>query len=452
MSGQQQAGPQTGAAKTRNLAPQSVLAYRGNKFVTHEWQPHDVPVDASTADLAGVYEHFWRWIPAEFGDDATEMKSRPEISQDGLKRLLRLAFLASLETDEQRPTRGKLYVPASHEPQFSAALSFETPKPLDLPQSLARLCPTLITDDAALLLAESGSDLVVTGIAYLDDQHANYRLLEPPREWIGRRGGLLVSILAPGEIRMRQGYLCDYTLRGGTIFGRSPVVTAAPVKAWLDRMHANVLSRLLSTVVKYDPQVVPEDDSAILSTILSRILTTATRLRHGGTIVVLPSPELRLIEVKYPAALRAFTKTLDRFYHDRAVVLDKRDKADGTRAISRFETRRHSLLTIAEALGGLTATDGCVVLDNSMQLLGFGGIIDTECARSSPALEWGGSPSNLSIDEATILERFGTRHRSAYLLCRSLPNTMAFVVSQDGDLRLFASDDRKVFYFDSVSP
>jgi hypothetical protein len=64
------------------------------------------------------------------------------------------------------------------------------------------------------MVAEYKSHLVCTGIAYIDDQHADYKLLDLPRDWSERRGGLLVGLLAPGEIRMRQGYLCDYTLGG----------------------------------------------------------------------------------------------------------------------------------------------------------------------------------------------------------------------------------------------
>jgi hypothetical protein len=103
------------------------------------------------------------------------------------------------------------------------------------------------------------------------------------------------------------------------------------------------------------------------------MLTTVARLRHGGTIAVIPPPGHRLIEVKYPAASRAITETLDRFYREWVEALDQGDGADGIRAIGRFEATRHSLLTIAEACGGLTATDGCVVLDTSMRLLGLGG-------------------------------------------------------------------------------
>ncbi len=45
----------------------------------------------------------------------------------------------------------------------------------------------------------------------------------------------------------------------------------------------------------------------------------------------------------------------------------------------------------------------------------------------------------------------GTRHRSAYRLCKILPNTIVFVISQDGDLRVFFSNDTDVYSFESLS-
>ncbi|MGZ5973211.1 MAG: hypothetical protein ACXWPK_07335, partial [Isosphaeraceae bacterium] len=92
MSDQHQAVPESDQANVRKLTPQSALiGYRVNKFVTHTWQPPNVPTDATTDDLVGIQEHFWTWIPTAFGADAAELNSQPEISRDGLRCLLRLS-------------------------------------------------------------------------------------------------------------------------------------------------------------------------------------------------------------------------------------------------------------------------------------------------------------------------------------------------------------------------
>ena len=49
----------------------------------------------------------------------------------------------------------------------------------------------------------------------------------------------------------------------------------------------------------------------------------------------------------------------------------------------------------------------------------------------------------LSVND--VHKRRGTRHRSAFELCERVPNTLAFVISQDGGVRAFSNDDEHVY-------
>ena len=60
--------------------------------------------------------------------------------------------------------------------------------------------------------------------------------------------------------------------------------------------------------------------------------------------------------------------------------------------------------------------------------------------------------SELGRSEEQLLARFGHRHRSAFLLCKAVPDALAFVISQDGDLLVFSSDDRHVYCDENLSP
>ena len=53
---------------------------------------------------------------------------------------------------------------------------------------------------------------------------------------------------------------------------------------------------------------------------------------------------------------------------------------------------------------------------------------------------------------AKPLTRFGMRHRSAYRFCHWVPGAMAFVISQDGDLRVFGNVQWRVELFDGPTP
>jgi hypothetical protein len=48
------------------------------------------------------------------------------------------------------------------------------------------------------------------------------------------------------------------------------------------------------------------------------------------------------------------------------------------------------------------------------------------------------------------LRRLGTRHNSAFKFCCGNENTAAFVVSQDGDVRIFLRKEKKVMMIDAT--
>jgi hypothetical protein len=92
-----------------------------------------------------------------------------------------------------------------------------------------------------------------------------------------------------------------------------------------------------------------------------------------------------------------------------------------------------------------------LVLDRHMTVFGFGGTIETGAANAS-ARTYVNSRTNVPLPEKQLLARFGHRHRSAFLLCKAVPNAIAFVISQDGDLPVFSSDEQHVFFDENLSP
>ena len=103
------------------------------------------------------------------------------------------------------------------------------------------------------------------------------------------------------------------------------------------------------------------------------------------------------------------------------------------------------------AVARLANMDGCVVLDRELNLVGFGGIIQAQegCESSRLVLR---DRTGRAIDESASLALRGTRHKSAFQLCKALPNSLAFVVSQDGDLRVFSSDNESVYFEEHLYP
>ncbi len=85
-----------------------------------------------------------------------------------------------------------------------------------------------------------------------------------------------------------------------------------------------------------------------------------------------------------------------------------------------------------------------MVLDSNVRLIGFGGEIrvDRNVLQVGHAQDIEGNRL-LAWD----VQSDGTRHRSVYRLCSVEPDTIGFVISQDGHIRMISNvDDSVVFW------
>jgi hypothetical protein len=408
-----------------------------------------VPKDSTTDDLADVHANFRNWMNEQYHRKGKAWKYDPTFSSIAIKRLLRMAYLASLHTDELRFARGNLYVPPDQIPRDNIVL--EPAQPLTTPKTITRLLQPL-EDESALLIIERDGAIACNGIFYFHDLRAVFERLLPPREWIENRDGILVTVVRPGHIRLRQG-LFDCSLEKETIISRREVTTVAPVKQRLHRIHDFLIKHHSGEKVDWSSLFI-EDEPTWVEVFITRVLRAASKMAHGGTVVIVPEPHRAPLEVTYRARANAPTEVLDKLHGSWARAWRNTGGPGSADALISFERQRRLLFAQADALGRLTATDGCVVLDDSMRLHGFGGIIDVGRERLESSLPLMDPVMNVPMseeEESKFFQKFGTRHRSACELCKACPHTIAFVMSQDGDLRIFCSDDSQVSFFDGLS-
>src|SRR5262249_37441318 len=187
---------------------------------------------------------FREWVQAHSGPDFQPITALGAISEQGLGRLLLLAYQASFYTDEGRYTRARLFVPdvARRARPLRINHRFTPPKQFAEPKIISHLAPALVAEDAALVVQESADDLVCVGISLLDAEDAGRPLLGMPRGWTGAAGGLQVQILAPGELRVSEG-LAEYTLRANRILVYSWVASAARVDRWIEELTQDLTAQ-----------------------------------------------------------------------------------------------------------------------------------------------------------------------------------------------------------------
>lgn len=366
------------------------------------------------------------------------------ITDAGLRRLLDLAFQVSLTTEEGRHPRFRIFVGAAGDqvagPRMVASF---TPKlPLN-DQLLRRLAPSVSSRAHALRVVEKDKQLFAEGILGLADGSEPVTAGSPDIAAGVGIAGLMVRVDGPGILRLTE--KGTWELRAGRIQPVHHYAILKAVRDWFRELSQTFLEQT-STVVDNHARPPDYDPSGIFDSVWSYVLATAVATHHGGAFVVLPSaPPERNLKITYKAERLDMMKAALRFWEGCYDPDALTDAADALRRAQSWDSRRRRLFSAARALADLANVDGCVVLDRRLRLYGFGGEIrvgDDEipgwrCAAAHP--------ETLSEQEPIDLERFGTRHRSASRLCAAVPGTIAFVISQDGDLRVFYGlPDRRV--------
>jgi hypothetical protein len=406
---------------------------------------------ATPSDLARIISAFRGWVQDRSDPGFQPITARGAVTERGLERLLSLAYQASFNTDEGRSTQARVFVPDVGRPSAPLRINhrFTPPKPVSDPKMISQLATALVADDSALVVQEAGVGLACVGIGLLDAQDAARPLLGMPRGWTGASGGLQVQVLAPGELRVSEGP-AEYTLRANGIRVYSWVASVSAVDRWIEELTRDLTARCSAEDAGWNvrPFTVPGADVRAL---WSHVLREAVRLRHGGAFVIVPDLRRAPIELKYPTEPLPLGGELAELWLSLARARRLLGGGLAAEALEQTRVRRHQLWSAAASVGQLCSHDGCVVLDRRMTVHGFGGTIETAAAAVS-ARTSADSWTNAPLAEELLLAQFGHRHRSAFLLCKAVTNAVAFVISQDGDLRVFSSDDRHVYCDDNLSP
>src|SRR5215831_16599155 len=143
----------------------SGLDERGH-FTFKPWCPPPVGDFATPSDLARIITAFRSWVRANASPGFQPITEQGAVSEQGLGRLLLLAYQASFYTDEGRYSRARLFVPDVDGQAHPVNINylFTPSKRLSGPKVISQLAPTLAAEDSALVIQETAGDLACVGI------------------------------------------------------------------------------------------------------------------------------------------------------------------------------------------------------------------------------------------------------------------------------------------------
>jgi hypothetical protein len=373
----------------------------------------------------------------------------PPISESGIRKLVGLAFYASMAPEEGRSPRFK----AVCREDAGTSVARLQPVPIDEIDVLRRLAPACTHAECALLVAEREGGLWCDGVANIGPM--GYETIPGRPEFVGVGGPptFRIRVEGPGHLVAGIGGVA-YEMQAGTIRRLSPYFHVPGVFAFREQLAQRLEQELLH-LEGDDAQTFFGGSrySTPIPVILSRMLRVAVEARHGGAFVIIPSDSCNPLDFgikpKYQAEDLDLGADMVRFWSACAAAQRKYEQQGYTDAIRQCNVTRAKMLTDAEAVGNLSCVDGCVVLNRRLQLCGFGANIGVSEEEAK------GAPRPFMDQEAgeewkyeTFMNGIGgTRHQSAARLCKAHAGVLVFIASQDGELKTFYSDEDKVSAF-----
>jgi hypothetical protein len=167
----------------------------------------------------------------------------------------------------------------------------------------------------------------------------------------------------------------------------------------------------------------------VFDAVWSFVLSTTVGASHGGAFAILPGEAGPEVRIKYPARDLDLARAVTAFWRSCFNPEAEKDAAELAAKSVHWDASKRRMFSAARALSELANVDGCVVLDRRLRLYGFGGEIrvSEEQVRGWTCTD--AHAETLEPQGAIDVERWGTRHRSAFRLCCVRPGSLVFVVT-----------------------
>ena len=407
--------------------------------------------DHGPNELADVVVHFLRGRPPAW------LEGGSWLSEAGLRKLIEVAFFTSLAPEEGRYPRCSLLWSIYPHEWFDIG-SFPAEAPLDV-ATLRRLAPISQMRNTAIRVGLREDNLVVVGVTALRFEGLDTYPGRPGFSSTGRELNVQLHILGPGHIRADCGSV-EFELRAGQIRQCSQLRSLPAVTALATEFGASVGDEVISKLGLGEEECklfgglrTCFRDEKILELVLRPILDAG----HGGAVLVIPSRDVPWLResLLHPKEVTDLNLTHRSVEHLTACVeyhYPTDAKRDITSRTRRWLQTRGRLTVAARTIAELASVDGCVVLDRALSVVGFGAKINVsreQAVRSAIQFKNAKTGEQVPLDE---LEKLGgMRLQSALRFCKCYPNVVAFIISQDQEMKVLWSEKEDAFAFGPIA-
>jgi hypothetical protein len=292
-----------------------------------------------------------------------------------------------------------------------------------------------------------------------------------------RLGLIQASIIGIGHVVAYDGYARIAELNVDMLIREShDVLRYGPVR---DKLKESI-EKFIDTVMQEQRRGIERTDawrnrlSEEWIATICRLLLRIRNYRHGGALLITPDKTWTGLNLKYQISYTRLRKAL----RHRADFLIKRSSALNRLVdsmtpesemtsygdymtisygsfIEQHDAEEHFRASSSELDGAiwfvslLSRVDGLVLLSTDLDVRGFGVEILNDQAPLRVVRSTTATATERSLQPVDY-QHFGTRHRSMMRYCYSVPESIGFVVSQDGDVRVMTRVNEELIVWDSI--
>ena len=379
------------------------------------------------------------------------------LTEGGLRQLIKESYYASLLPEEGRYPRVSFFWSIyQHEGFDIGELTNEEHITVEKIRKLAPICQNQTT---AIRVKLIDGILKTTGITALNYEGLDVHLGRPGFALGGRELNIQVHILGPGHIRVDIGTF-EYELRAGRIRQCTELRSLPSIRKLTNEFSAKVGKEVI------EKKAASDEDAKLFGGLencfdschlLELVLRPIIHAGHGGSLLIVSRNDLdRLIDQELIISQRVANLDLLKLAAEHlGECIDFWSTRENLSENSRFRRwiqTRGRLASSANAIGGLSSVDGCVVLTRDLSVVGFGVKINVSREEAwDSQIQFRNAVNNTVVEFDELENVGGMRFQSAMRFCKKHPNALAFVISQDRDMKVLWSDENNAFAFGPVT-
>jgi hypothetical protein len=208
--------------------------------------------------------------------------------------------------------------------------------------------------------------------------------------------------------------------------------------------HSRVM-KMLAAVIEQELQELTHGTVESLEDIFNDLAEAIVRLGHGGILIVAKEPKKSHFSSFRQIDCYLFQELMIRYWNDVATLSASSGGTGNLLAGSEVGVVNPLALPVASdtsmlencinSIAHLAGLDGAIVMDYACKVAAFNAIIDRSAAGEAASRMM--DQHLLQRRREDILRNRGSRHQSALFYVERVPNSFAFVISQEGGVSAF---------------